>query len=494
MTSAALGSPWLHGLSENPAAPASVLVRLLGMAPAERLPFKLRLRPLPGEVIEAWARHPHPRTRREVAEHIHLTAEQRTRLLDGDVRMAYVVAMHAAHDRSALTDEGFERLATHPEAMVRGEIARHQRLPPGPLRLLADDPEPGVRRMVCARAWEHLDAAERAALLADEDEDVRAEALLCRHRDELPMGPATYAALPDDKVRERAAEECLLTRGLAERLARHEDTRVRCFLARNPRLDADLVAVLGEDPYDTVRRHASVHPALTERQRAAVRGVEVGPDDHHHPLAWVRARHGDPDEMRRCAASGHVLLRRSAATARNLPADVVERLAGDEDFAVRLLLAEHCAQAPAHMLLEMWETWDGRSARRLPEHPNFPRAGLLRCADDPRPRMREAALLDPDCPPAVVDRLGRDPDEAVRRRALEHPRLSVASVVRLTGDPAWWVRNAAVRHPRLPADVLAGLLEEPETAEAAAGSPALPETAMHALMDRAGLPEAAQAA
>jgi hypothetical protein len=74
----------------------------------------------------------------------------------------------------------------------------------------------------------------------------------------------------------------------------------------------------------------------------------------------------------------------------------------------------------------MWETWEGRSAHRLPEHPNFPGAGLYRYAGDPRPRMRKAALLDPECPPAVVDRLSRDAERAVRRRALGDSLLPVA--------------------------------------------------------------------
>ncbi|MEU7278092.1 PE-PGRS family protein [Streptomyces sp. NPDC045431] len=491
-STAALHGAWLHGLAMNPSAPTGVLLRVLGMAPDRELPFNWRFRRLPPEVIEAWAHHPHPKTRRAVAEHIHLTPEQRTWLLDVEPRMAYAVALNAGWDSSALTEAGFERLATHEHYLVRGEIARHRRLPPAPLRRLAMDPEPGIRRAACPSAWEHLDAAERAALLADEDDAVRSAALLSHHRDGPPMDPAAYASLVDDGHRysQQAAEECLLTRDLAERLVRDEDSGTRCAVARNPRLDADLAAVLCEDPYDAVRLNASVHPALTEEQRAAAR-VEVAPHSRHYPLRWVQDRHGDVEEMRRCAASGHVLLRRSVATARSLPADVVELLAKDEDFAVRLMLAERCAEAPGHLLLEIWETWDGRSAHHLPEHPNFPREGLLRYADDPRPRMRELALLDPDCPTEVVERLSRDPEEAVRRRALDDPRLSAESVVRLTRDPAWWVRNAAVRDPRVPGEVVAALLEDRETADEAAANPTLPEATMHELMDRAGLPDVA---
>ncbi|MEV0411292.1 hypothetical protein AB0I68_10925 [Streptomyces sp. NPDC050448] len=51
------------------------------------------------------------------------------------------------------------------------------------------------------------------------------------------------------------------------------------------------------------------------------------------------ALHEDPEAMRRLAASAHVLLRSSVATARRLPPDVVERLARDEDAEVRLRAA-----------------------------------------------------------------------------------------------------------------------------------------------------------
>ncbi|MFE5711817.1 hypothetical protein ACFQ7J_13505 [Streptomyces sp. NPDC056501] len=37
----------------------------------------------------------------------------------------------------------------------------------------------------------------------------------------------------------------------------------------------------------------------------------------------------------------------------------VERLAHDEDRVVRLFLAESCDDAPADMLLEVWQWWNG---------------------------------------------------------------------------------------------------------------------------------------
>lgn len=54
-----LRAAWRDGLSRNPAAPASVLLRLVDVAEDERLPSGLALRELPDEVVEAWIDHPY---------------------------------------------------------------------------------------------------------------------------------------------------------------------------------------------------------------------------------------------------------------------------------------------------------------------------------------------------------------------------------------------------------------------------------------------------
>lgn len=113
-------------------------------------------------------------------------------------------------------------------------------------------------------------------------------------------------------------------------------------------------------------------------------------------------------------------------------------------------------------------------------HPNFPRTGLLRYADDPHPRMRLLALDDPDSTAELVERFSRDPDEEVRARAASDPRLSAASAVRLTDDPRSSVRLEAAGNPCLPARTLIGLLRDRERA---AGNPALPVSVMHGMID-----------
>ncbi|WP_052442562.1 HEAT repeat domain-containing protein [Streptacidiphilus neutrinimicus] len=480
-----LRSAWREGLARNAAAPASVLLRLLDVAEGERLPGAswLITRELPNEVVEAWIEHLEPRIRKQLAERWTLTAKQRERLLqEPDPKLRWIFAMCAVDGRSPLTEATFAQLAADPSAKVRAEVALHRDLPARYLVTLATDPYPGVRGAACRRAWPHLDAGTRTALIEDPDRGVRAEAVLLAHTT-TPMPTAVFTALADAKERQRAARECLLTDDLAENLARSADKDIRHAVAANPTLAPHLVAQLGQDPDSAVRWTVSVRADLTEEERARVT-VEIDPKARCNPLPWVLAMQDDPEAMRRCAASTHLLVRRSAACARNLPPDVVECLATDEDWLVRLFLAENCAQAPAEVLLEMCRTWDGYSAARFPEHPNFPRRAALEYAHDPDPRMRRLALEDPAATAELVEIFSRDPDRGVRWRAVRDPRLTPASVIRLLDDPDWVIREAAARDPRLTTRALTSLLHDSSTAASAAANPAIPADVMHHLLDR----------
>ncbi|MEU6382592.1 PE-PGRS family protein [Streptomyces bauhiniae] len=483
-----LRGAWREGLAANIAAPAAVLRRLLDIGPEDRLSYRLKYRELPEEMVTAWVAHPEWRVRVELAERS-LSAEQSAALFrDPDPRHRWVLLTSMVYRHPAFSAATFAQLASDPSPRVRAELVMHRDVPAHHLTALAADPDPGVREAAVPRAWTHLTPSARTALLADPDTGVRGEAMLLRHGS-APLPPADFAALPGDTFRNRAARTSVLARELAEELAHATDPVLRGAVARNPHLDADLVTLLGQDPEPGVRWWVYVRPELTEAERSRV-AVEFDPSNHFRPFEWVRDLHDDEDAMRRCATSAHVVLRRSAACAPNLPPDVAELLAHDEDWLVRLFLAEHCAQAPADLLLEMVRTWKGYSAARMTDHPNFPRQGLLRFADDPDPRTRRLALLDPEATPELVERFSRDPDWGIRHSALRDARLSVASLIRLLDDPHHVVRANAAADPRLPARVLVTLLHERATAAEAAANPTIPETVMHHLLDRA--PQAAK--
>ncbi|MFJ9952405.1 PE-PGRS family protein [Kitasatospora sp. NPDC091207] len=494
---------WVVGLALNPATPTDVLVGLMSRPAAMPWPG------LPQAAVDAAVSHPDWTVRCGVAEHRSgLTADQWARLIldEPNDRRRWLMSWIAADRQAALPGSAVRRLAADPSARVRAEAARFPGLDGPTAAVLAADPDGSVRAVACRHGRPHLDGAARRALLADPVRKVRAEALLNRYREhpmprsvlspeapgtpESPEAPGTPEGIAGiEGFEERAVESCRLARDLAEELVRDGDPARRRALARNPYLDRDLVAGLAEDPDEGVRFEVSVRPDLTEEQRARVR-VEFDASLHGRTLGWVTALHGDPGAMRRLAASAHPLVRRSVARARHLPPDVVARLARDEDRVVQLFLAESCDDAPAELLLDVWLWWTGSLSTpdRPHGHPNFPRAGLLRYADDPNPRLRRLALDDPASTADLVERLGRDAAEEVRYRAASDPRLPAASAVRLLDDPRPGVRHAAARNPRLPAAVLLGLLRDPDTAAAAAGNPGLPVQVLRALGRQAGKP------
>ncbi|MGI5459045.1 PE-PGRS family protein [Streptomyces sp. CA-249302] len=465
---ASLAKDWADGLVGNPATPDDVRFGLLGRSP------RLFYNPLPPEVLESAIAHPEWHVRSMVAEFQPLTPEQWARLILGgeDERRRWGLTMVAGDRRDEITEDACRTLATDPSARIRAAAAVLRGLPADLAVELTADPEPRVRTAACPVAWPHLDPARRQALLEDGARDVRLAALREHHK-EHPLSLKTYTA---EGLGTGPLGIQPLERELAEHVVRHGDVHERRSLGGNPCLPADLVALLAEDPEPGVRWAVSVRADLTEEQRAAI-PVDFDPGGRYHELGWVAALHRDPEAMRRLAASSHPLVRRSVARARHLPPDVVERLARDEDRIVHLFLAESCDDAPADMLLGVWRWWTG--SLTVPDrprgHPNFPRVGLLRYADDLDPRMRQLALDDPESTPELVERMSRDPDTEVRYRAAKDPRLTVASAVRLVGDPVGHIRSAAARHPDLPAQVLAGLLFDPGLAREAAEHPALPE-------------------
>ncbi|MFE2881335.1 hypothetical protein [Streptomyces sp. NPDC059272] len=227
-------------------------------------------------------------------------------------------------------------------------------------------------------------------------------------------------------------------------------------------------------------------PAEIAALADAVPDIEA--NHRSYALWWVAALHDDPAAMRQLASSAKLLIRRSVARAVHLPPDVVELLAHDEDRVVRLFLAESCDDAPADLLLDVWTWWPGSFSfpGRPRNHPNFPRDGLLRFADDPEPRLRLLALDDPASDADLVERFSRDPDSEVRGRAAEDPRLSPEAAVGLAQDIAGEVHRPARRNPALPPAFLVSLLLDERGAQDAARNPALPVAVMHRMIALTG--------
>ncbi|WP_405401850.1 hypothetical protein [Streptomyces sp. NBC_01104] len=310
------------------------------------------------------------------------------------------------------------------------------------------------------------------------------------YRDDLPDGVLDAAVVhPAKSVRVTAAEAGRLSPAQWSRLRpATDDPALRAVLAE---LAADQASYRASgarigvaNPPRPGSRPPST-PAEIATMAAAV--PDITADSPTYAVWWIAALHSDTDAMRRLAASPNLLIRRSVARAPRLPPDVVELLAHDTDRVVRLFLSESCEDAPADLLLEVWSWWSGSFSfpGRPRNHPNFPRHGLLRFAEDPAPRMRLLALDDPASSALLVERFSHDPDALVRTRAALDPRLSAASAVRLTGDADHHVHSSARRNPALPADALVSSLLDDHCAEAAARNPAIPTAVMHRMISLA---------
>ncbi|MEU6754289.1 hypothetical protein ABZ914_49375, partial [Spirillospora sp. NPDC046719] len=428
----------LEGVATNPAAPVEYLLLILERAEPRMRHALLRRAGVPDAVYEAAVRHPDPHARRLVAVSGHAPAEIRALLADDpdpDVRRSLAAIPEHWEPRRPLPADVVVRLAADPDPRVR-EAVLDRDLPDGVRAALAADPDARVRWGVLC-TWpdppdEIVDAAlddpdpevRRAAvaLAADRRPDVAAPLLAAGAPDvvaRVPLDAGQAVALSRDgraRVREAVAANTSVPPGLLAVLARDPEHKVRLAAAANPSLPPDLVAELADDPEHEVRLAVSLRPELTEEQRAAI-DYRVGPEDRLRPPEWLWDRLDDLDLMRRYAASAHTGLRRFAAYSPHLPPDLVARLAGDEDFVVRLLLSEKHPDPPGELLLSV--ALESPFITRLDRtgHPNFPCAGLARLAESDDPVARTLALRDPELPAPAVERLSRDEEPGVRAAA-----------------------------------------------------------------------------
>ncbi|MEU3464749.1 hypothetical protein ABZ721_32975 [Streptomyces sp. NPDC006733] len=452
------------GLASNPAAPSAVLLRVLALDD-RWIRYRLKYRAvLPDEVAEAMLHHPDRDVRAALAESCGADPALRARLLDGPAADAMLVAVGPQPYRStapALPDWAYERLLQDERSMVAAETANSVSIPAHMLTPLAVHPHSFMREAACRRVWDELSDPVRATLLSDPEPDVRNMAALQVMREDAERTSHLLAAFAGTWRIMDVAEHGRLTREACEGLlaaGEHLDQ-----LARNPTLPADLAAVLATHEDPAVRLAVSARPGLSEQQRAAIDWT-VRPEDRLDTLRWVWDARDDPQTLRQCATSAHTWLRRSAAVIPDLPDDCVQRLAEDEDFAVRLLLAENHPNAPAELLLDLYLHGTHRAVAMLVSVPGFPTTGLAaRFADAPDHRARALAVRDPGASPELIERLSRDPDACVRAAA--------------AGDP------------RLPVPRLVELLEDPVVGAVAAANKALPITAMEALLARAAVPD-----
>ncbi|MGZ9930622.1 hypothetical protein ACXNSR_12070 [Streptomyces sp. NC-S4] len=429
---------WLGGLRWNPALTGSAFERLLSADDEGSHARWLQSLTLDHEMTAAAVASPLIEHRLAVIENGSADVDALAALArDPSPRVRFVYAAIGGDFGRGMPEGVPEVLAGDSEARVRA-MATQWGLPLNVRARLAEDEDARVRKAALSpELWPHLSGTVREALLADPEPEVR-EAVAAILSDGAQALPEPAAPTPEERVGS-------------------DDPAVRRAAAQDPDVPLALALRLAEDPDDAVVLALSMREDLTEEQRSAL--AYVVPHGYHVPPRWVVERGHEPAVARRAAASGHVLLRRSIAMQPQLPADVVDLLARDEDFFVKLTLCEYGDKAPHELVVEMYTYWHGLKWDSLRFHPNFARPGLARYVDHPGPRLRRAALHDPDGGPDLVMRLVDDPDVG-----------------------CW-----ALRDPRLPAEELLRRLTVPGSARSAAANPALPSGTVHRLLDLAGV-------
>jgi hypothetical protein len=307
---------------------------------------------------------------------------------------------------------------------------------------LAADPSVVVRFAV-AQSWRPLPDAVVRSLLVDSDAEVRRGALLAT-----PPPPDLAAELlADPQTRQEAAGQAPLIPDDAATLITDPDPAVREAVARNRHTPLALVLRLGRDPDEDVRAAVTLHPDVPDEAREQI-AASVEPHDYH-VADWLLPHRAPLSERLAYVDSRFVFCRRAVAFSSDLPTSAVARLAADEDYGVRLLLAENHPEAPADILPDLIRR-AGHARWELVKYRNMPAHALAEFAASGDDDLRCVAATGPNLPAAAAIALASHDDHTTRSLVAANLALPLPQIIRLLHDPDPRLAEAAARNPHLP--------------------------------------------
>ncbi|MCT4357383.1 hypothetical protein M5362_30220 [Streptomyces sp. Je 1-79] len=376
----------------------------------------------PRAVAQQFAVHPDPEIRRSLANHAELLPPDVVAVLarDPDPEVVQRVALYAVDLPAPLAHE----LARHPHTVVRAELASNEHAPPALLAsLLADGGRPAPTRCgSCHR---------RAEGCADHAPGIRRIRIAAASNPAVPpAGLEEFLDAEEAWAAAEIAERTDLPAHFHPRLAAHPVAYVRMAAAGNPAVGEALLRRLADDPDPAVRAAVAENPAVPLARLTALAAERRLPRD---PLPRVLA--ATEAELRALAGSRVAQVRALVAARPDLPADLLDLLAGDPDPGV---------------------------ARRIAPHPSLPARRLTELAERHGPPLHGAVARNPACPAALLRRMALHAVSSPRALAsiAAHPATPAEIVEDLLTHPVRDIAVTAAAHPSLPVETMERLVEQ----------------------------------
>jgi len=330
--------------------------------------------------------------------------------------------------------------------------------------MMLDDADPRTAAIAAAE-WAAPPTSRIGELLSRATGSFSRGLLLARLDGPLPAA-AARAMLADVESAKDDADSTGLLRDIAEVADLDADLTsrflaspdARAAVAANPTLPAQHVAALAHDPDNKVRAAVAARRDLDPMLRESI------PVDYYDGssaiVSWLLNEQLSEPDLLAFARSRHQIFRKTLAMRLDLPDEVVEILAHDESFAVRLFVCERQPNAPGWLLAQVAAQWTSYSRWDMLAHKNFPADAATRLACSDEPGDRAVAAAHPGLPAVVIEALLTDGDANVRRRAATNPAIRAARLTELLGASDPVLTTGAAENRTLPVDVMHQVLDK----------------------------------